>query len=276
MSKHLVDTEFWHLLMRDVFGPREGGAIVVIDAENARKGVAKTSCMAALSRAASTEFGYGLRVDDGVLSGKGLIERYRDHPGEETPSVIGWDEAVGAGSGDARRAMSHENVELGRAWQLLRTKRILTFVTLPDWNELDPRLQKMADYRVHVSEWPIGEFKAYKSGTTFQDGSVVTYGLGPGEGAEPISFPNMDRHDDPFYNAVTRKKDELIHSGTFDAGETLADGGEEQVDPKQVQREQKIEIAQRMREAGDSTRDIADIVGTSQTWVVENTESPDD
>ncbi len=229
MSNPLQESEFWQLLMRDVYGPREGGAIVVIDAENARKGVAKTSCMAALARALAKQFQYEITPDDGVLGGKSLLQRYRAHPGQEHPSVLAWDEAVGAGSGDARRAMSNDNIELGRAWQLLRAKRIVTLTTLPDWNDLDVRLQKLADYRVHVSEWPLGEFKAYKAGTKFSNGGVVTYGLGPNQGAEPISFPDMDRHGDPFYKELSRKKDELVHSGTFEADKALADGGEMEV-----------------------------------------------
>jgi len=49
--KPLEETEFWELVMRDVFGPREGGVIIVIDAENARKGVAKTSAAASMMSA---------------------------------------------------------------------------------------------------------------------------------------------------------------------------------------------------------------------------------
>jgi len=127
-----------------------------------------------------------------------------------------WDEAVGAGSGDARRSMAQDNVDLGRAWQIMRTQRVVTFVTLPDWGDLDSRLQKLADYRVWCRR-DIGEAKAYEIGTTFEGGDLRTRGLGPSDGAEPIEFPDMKGESDPLYMALKEKKDELIDSGELDA-----------------------------------------------------------
>jgi hypothetical protein len=256
MPKALEDTEFWSKLMRDVYGPREGGVIIVVDAENARKGVAKTSCAVSLADRLAHEFGYELDEADGVLSADGVLDRYRDHPGEEQPSVIVWDEAVGAGSGDARRHMTDSNVVLGRAWQVLRTRRIITLTTLPNWGDLDSRLQRLADYRLWCREWPIGQFHAYKIGTDFDGDAVTTDGLGYGRGnSTPIEYPDAssdfagvggpesDAH--PLYAAVTTQKDRLLGTDAFDAGELRdsqaaeADGG---IDPEireQVESETK-------------------------------------
>ena len=250
---HITETAFWNELCHDVFGPRKGGAIVFVDAENARKGVAKTSAAVALARLFARAFGYQLEKDDFTLSGAQYLRRYQEHPGQEQPSVLVLDEFVGAGSGDARRAMSTQNVDFGSAWQMLRSKRVVTFATLPDWNEADPRLQKYADYRVWCRERPIGQFQAYKIETPFNAGGsgpqVRTRGLGDGATTQRISFPNMDAHNDPFYNHLTELKDEVIHSRGWDADQLLdddAEADEETIDPDTLERQQAIKYALRL------------------------------
>ena len=221
-------THFAQAVIEDIEGKREGGAIIIVDAEDARTGVGKTSAAVAFAKYFSNLFGYDLQEEDLQLSGQKLLDRYNKQPGEEQVSVAVWDEAVGAGSGDARRAMATENVDLSQAWTVMRQERNVTFVTLPDWGELDPRLRNLSDYRLWCRR-DIGEVNAYEVGTNFQSGGTVTRGLGPGDGAEPISFPDMKSIADPHYLALKEKKDELIESGTFDAdslhGE--AEGGEE-------------------------------------------------
>ena len=211
-----AETEFAQALIEDIEGPRDGGAIVVVDAEDARTGVGKTSAAVAFAKFTANLFGYELREDDLVLSGQQYLELYDNQPGEEQVSVAVWDEAVGAGSGDARRAMANQNVELGQAWQIMRQQKVITFVTLPDWGDLDSRLQKFADYRLWCRR-DIGEAQAYEVGTEFNSGSLRTRGLGPGDGAEPIQFPDMVDIEDPHYMALKEKKTELIESGTLDA-----------------------------------------------------------
>lgn len=292
--KRLEDTEFWELLMRDIFGPREGGVIIVLDAENARKGVAKTSGAVALADRLAYEFGYDLKPEDGVISAENVIERYQNHPGSEQPSVLVWDEAVGGGAGDARRSMSNDNLILGRAWQILRTRRVVTLTTLPNWGDLDSRLQRFADYRLWCREWPIGQFHAYKSGTTFDGGRVQTEGLGHGvDGAEPIEFPDAssdfahvgenDSDAHPLYETLTERKEQLMDTDSFDAGElgaqgAVADGGlsgeqQEQVTKMIDEEIRKEKIAQAIRfcepwhDSGGSQVRAADVVDRSQGWV---------
>jgi hypothetical protein len=215
-NSDFADSAFYQSLLDDIEGQREGGAIVVIDAEDARTGVGKTSAAVAFAKYVSQLFGYDLKERDLVLSGQEYLDLYEKQPGEDQPSVAVWDEAVGAGSGDARRAMAQDNVDLGRAWQIMRTRRVVTFVTLPDWGDLDSRLQKLADYRLWCRR-DIGNVQAYEVGTTFEGGDIRTRGLGPGEGAEPITFPDMKEIEDRHYLALKAKKDELIESGELDA-----------------------------------------------------------
>lgn len=252
-SVPIQQTEFWNTLMHDVFGPRKGGAIIFVDAQNARKGVAKTSGAVALARMFANAFNYVIQPEDMTLAGSQYLRRYQEQPGWRQPSVLVLDEFVGAGSGDARRAMSTENVDFGRAWQLLRAKRVVTLATLPDWNEADPRLQKYADYRVWCREKPMGYFQSYKVTVPFnsagQSVKVQLQGLSNGSpNSRRIRFPNMDAEDDPYYRHLTRKKDELIHAGTWDASKLDGEGEEEeeQLTPEEMERRELTKVAIRL------------------------------
>jgi len=273
---HVVNTEFFNEIMHDVYGPRKGGAIIFVDAENARKGVAKTSGAVAVARLFSRAFGYDLQKEDLTLSGTEYLKRYQEHPGQEQPSVLVLDEFVGAGAGDKRRSMSNQNLDFGRAWQLLRTKRVITLATLPDWNEADKRLKKLADYRIWMRERPIGTFQSYKITVPFNSvgGSIIKLkGFGKGESTRRISFPNMDAQNDPFYHALSQKKDELIHSDTWDAD--VLDNEEDELTPEEVERQDAIKYAIRLyepwNEDTDKTyREVARVLDEySHAWVGE-------
>lgn len=272
--KHVTETEWWNDLCEGIFGPRKGGARIIIDAEDAKTGVGKTGLAVFLARLlAERVFDYELTEDDLTLSGAKYLQRWREHPGEDQPSVIVLDELGGAGAGHARRAMSNQNVELGNAWQLMRKKRIVSIVTLPHWSKVDRDMRMQADYRLWCLKDPIGYFKPYQVGADFDDGEVTTDGY---DDIERIRFPNMDKHDDPVYDYLAGEKDELLESEFFDA-DKLVDGEEpeESMSPDEARRQERIKIAQRKRDNGDTTREIADDVGMSHTWVIENTEPPE-
>lgn len=285
MSGAFDDTVFCREVRRDVEGAREGGAIFIVDAEDGRKGVGKTSCAVALAKHFATRYGYEMTDDDVVLGGEAYLKRLKAHPGTEQPSCVVWDEAVGAGSGDARRAMAEQNRVLGQAWQTLRTKRILQFVTLPTWNELDVRLRRLADYRVWCQARPIGTFKPYRIGLPFDGGGLQTTALGPNGNVETIDFPNLDAADEPLYHELTKQKDDLIQADTFDADQALADGGEEEVDdtpdPDEIRDEEQIKTVVRAvrpwdDEKGMSRRQAAKLVDYSYGWVRDRVEEWDD
>lgn len=211
--RHFAKSRFFNEVMHGILGPRKGGAKVLVDAENSRLGVGKTSAAVALARFFSTALGYEFKKEDLTLSANEYLQRYREHP-DDQPSVIILDEMVGAGGGDARRFMSNKNVHLARAWQLQRTKQVITFTTLPNWADADKRLRKLADYRVYVLEKPVGFFKPYRLGTwDFKENSGVNF-----RRLDPrIKFPPVD--DDPLYQYVSELKDDLIHSDSYDADE---------------------------------------------------------
>jgi len=274
MTVHMTETEWWDDLCHGIFGPRKGGARIIIDAEDAKTGVGKTGLAVFLARLlAEGVFDYKLTEDDFTLSGAKYLQRWREHPGEEQPSVIVLDELGGAGAGHARRSMSNQNVELGNAWQLMRKKRIISIVTLPHWSKVDRDMRMQADFRLWCLKEPIGYFQPYEVGAGFDNGEVMTDGY---DDVERINFPDMDKHDDSVYKYLAGEKDELLESEFFDA-DKLIDGAEpeETMSPDEARREERVEIAQRKRNNGDTTREIADDVGMSHTWVIENTEPPE-
>lgn len=267
---NISETDWWDDLMHGIFGPRQGGARIIVDAESASTGVGKTTAAVVTGLLVGNAVGYQMVPDDFTLSGKTYLERWREHPGAEQPSVIVLDELSGAGAGDARRSMSNQNVNLGRSWQLMRKKRIVTITTLPHWSDADLRLRRSADYRLHCLERPIGYFRPYKVTSTFDRGDVRTqrYHDDPAR----IKFPNLDAIGEPLFQAITEKKDDLLDSTAFDADELQT---EDEPDPAEVESETKKANAQRARDSGMSTREIAGIVDMSQSWVSKYTDPPE-
>ncbi|MDR9412753.1 MAG: zonular occludens toxin domain-containing protein, partial [Haloferacaceae archaeon] len=187
--QRLERTGWWHDLIDGIYGPRKGGARIIIDAQDASTGAGKTGLAIALAKTLSWGFGYELQEEDMTLSGAAYLQRWREHPGAEQPSVIILDEAAGAGAANARRAMSTQNVNLVKAWQLMRKKRIVSIMTLPQWSLIDKSMRKQADYRLWCLTKPIGYFKPYRVRTSFDTGEVTTHGY---DDVQRIRFPNLD------------------------------------------------------------------------------------
>jgi len=268
---HITETNWWNDMMHGIYGPRKGGARIIIDAENAATGAGKTGLAVYLARLLSRVFGYEFCEEDMTLSGGHYLDRWREHPGAEQPSVLILDELAAAGAGNSRRSMSTQNVELGSAWQLMRKKRIVSLVTLPHWSRADKTMRQQADYRLWCRERPIGFFQPYSVGATFDDGSISTSAY---DDVDRIQFPDMDSEGDEFYEMLSGQKDELLDSEYFDA-DRLRDpeDDEDNLTPEEAARQEKIKIAQRKRESGDTAREIAKDVDMSHTWVLENTEN---
>lgn len=272
MAMAMEETDWWEDVMKGIYGPRKGGARIIVDAEDAETGVGKTGLAIGIAQYLAEVFGYDLKREDITLSGQEYLERWREHPDKEQPSVLILDELSGAGAGDARRSMSNQNVNLGRSWQLMRKKRVVTITTLPHWSDADKKMRRFADFRLWCRNQPIGYFVPFRVGASFEAGDVMTYGYDDIQNG--IRFPNLDRHDDELYEYAAELKDDLLESEYFDA-DALAEGGEaEQPDPEEAVREFKIERAQDLRNDGKSTREVAEIVDMSKTWVIDNTQQP--
>jgi len=258
--------------MDGIYGARQGGARIVVDAEDAATGVGKTTAAVSIAHAVSNSkaFDYDLQPDDFTLSGEQYLKRWREHPDKHQPSVIVLDEAAGAGAGDARRSMSNQNVNLGRSWQLMRKKRIVSIITLPHWSDVDKRMRRFADFRIWCLRKPIGFYRPYKVTSTFDEGHVRTDGY---DDVQRIKFPNLDKIGDPLFQRITEKKDALLDSGEFDAD--ILNESADTPDPDEVEHNQKVADAQRAREFGLSSYEAAEVVDMSQSWVNKYTDTPD-
>ena len=265
---HITESEWWRRIMRGIYGPRQGGARVIIDAEDAATGSGKTSAAVGLAQLLAQKFGYDLAEEDFVLSANRYRDRWRAHPGKDQPSVLVLDELSGGGAADTRRAMSESNVQLARSWEMMRAKRVVTIVTLPHWGYADSKLQQLADYRLVCSKEPIGQFRPYEVGASFDDGSVRTRKLG-----QPQSFPDLASDGDGHYEALAAKKKRVLDAQQMSADDALADGtGSDQPDPDEAVRDQKIEVAQRARENGLTCEEAGDLIDMSRSWVSRHTE----
>lgn len=260
---HVTDTEFWHDLCHGIFGPRSGGARVIIDSEDASTGVGKTGLAVYIALLLSRAFEYDLREEDLTLSGAAYLERWRDHPGAEQPSVIILDELGGAGAGQARRAMAQQNVDLSNAWQLMRKKRIITIVTLPHWSKADKSLRKQADYRLWCLREPIGYFRPYQVGASFNKGNVKTKGY---DDVERIQFPNLAKHSSPVYQCLAEQKDDLLQSGYFDADKLQEDPEDDDQDDTLTE-DDKAKIKTMAEESSATQAEIATAFGIGRSTV---------
>lgn len=264
----LEDSEWFDDLMNDIFGPRKGGARIIIDAQDARTGVGKTGLAVWLARYLSEVFGYDLEPNDFTLSAAEYLDRWQDHPGGSQPSCIVFDEAAGAGGGHARRAMSNQNVELGNVWQMMRTKRVVSLVTVPHWSRVDKSMRMQADYRLWCLRKPLGMVVPYTVGSGFDKGGTKTYSY---DSVDRIQFPNMDRLGDPAYQYLTDQKDELLESQYLDADKLTEEASQQRKDPDEVIREKSKTIAQELRDDGYTVREVADMIDYGRTWVTNNT-----
>lgn len=268
-KENLGDTEFWHKLMKGIYGPRAGDARIIIDAEDSEKGCGKTGLAITLAKILAKVFDYDFSTDDVMLSGAEYMARVREHPGEEQPSVVVLDELAGAGAGHAYREMSNQNKELGDWWQLMRKKRIVSIVTLPHWSKASKGMRREAEFRLHCLKEPIGYFKAYEVTTTFDNGDIRNRRLDD----ERIGFPDIPSAGVEEYRALDRQKDELLEAATLDADELAAmEEQEEELDPDEAVEQEKIAVAQRLRDSGATLREAGEAVGRSHTWVSDHTE----
>ena len=271
MSRDWYETDFFYDILKGIYGPRKGGAKIIIDAQNAATGVGKTSLAVALAERLADVFGYELQPEDLTLSGKHYLKRWKEHPDREQPSVLILDELAGAGAGNARRSMSNQNVELGSAWQMMRKKRIVTIVTLPHWSKADKWMRQQADYRLWCMAEPIGYFRAYRVGATFSDGDIQLMRF---KDVDLLTFRNMDKSGNELYQYLTAKKDELLQSQFMDADELLDEAKEKRKDPEEAERETKISIAQNLRASDMTLKEVGAAVGMSDSWVAKYTDRP--
>ena len=189
------------------------------------------------------------------------LDKYRNLP---KGSVLILDESEEL---DARRSMATKNVDFSHYWMKMRVRQVMTILTLPSTTALDSRVEELADVWIEVQRR--GKALVHDIRVNSYNKSVQTWQV------HDIEWPNVADH--PEMSALDELKQEDL-----DADIKRDEKEEETPDPKEVERSQKVEIAQRLRDQGvpieSQDPDKTDIVSTiemSQGWVSKNTEAPD-
>lgn len=185
------------------------------------------------------------------------LDKYRNLP---KGSVLILDEAEEL---DARRSMASKNVDFSHYWMKMRVRQVFTILTLPSTTALDSRVEELADVWIEVQRR--GKALVHDIRVNSYNKSVQTWQV------HNIEWPNVADHPE-------MKKLDALKQKDLDQAIEKDEAEEEAPDPKEIKRQQKIEIAQRMRENenGMILQDIADEIGMSKGWVVNNTEPPED
>jgi len=176
------------------------------------------------------------------------FELYRSLP---PGSVLVLDEAE---SLDARRSMKQENVDFSHDWMMLRKRQIISVLTLPSPSALDSRLEELADVWINSTKRGAAEVHGIQ---------ILDYGSRDRQTPKThtLRFPDVSMH--PELEELDSMKDKKIRRD-YENDQTP--------DPDEVERQTKLELAQRMRDEGDSVREVADRVQMSRSWVSKYTE----
>jgi hypothetical protein len=157
---------------------------------------------------------------------------------------------------DARRSMAEQNVEFAKQWMMMRTRQIDSILTLPTASALDKRIKELADIRINVIER--GVANVYKIRIDDHNTSQVRERF-----LHELEWPDISDRDELL--TLEALKNERIEGKVEEAT------ADESVDPEEVARQTKIDIAQHQRHQGKTISSIAENVDMSQGWVSNNT-----
>ena len=245
-------------ILQDIYGPRQGGLKICIDAASSRLGVGKTSAAVWFATELSYLFDYALTFDDFTLDGEQYKKRWREHDGD-SPSVIVLDEISGAGIAPSRKAMTNSNQELARTWELMRTKKIVTITTCADLNFIDSALRKLLDIRIHMLDKPLFHAKCYEMKTSFSKSEIRNKTLGG-----RIRTPNMTGH--PFLEYLDAQKLELLsRQSLMQKAVTVKKARNVEFDAVTAWKFKRVE--EMVNEEDKNQKEAAAAVGMSPQWV---------
>lgn len=159
---------------------------------------------------------------------------------------------------DARRSMAQQNVDFAKQWMMMRVRQIDSVLTLPTSSALDKRIKELADVRINVVER--GVANVYRIVIDDHNTSDVREHF-----MHELEWPDISSH--PELQTLDAMKQAKIDEQLEDI--QAGDAGD--VDPEEIAREQKVDIAQQMRDNGFSVREIGENVGMSKGWVSEHT-----
>jgi len=230
---------------------------IIITATDAQTGVGKSTLAFGLASTWQPIYAESAwSADDGATYDvTEFLDRYTE---VEPGSVLLMEEAEQL---DARRSMAGENVDFSHYWMAMRVRQVVSILTLPSTTALDKRLWELADVWINVKR---------RGSADVHECQINDYQQELwNEPVETIEWPDLSDH--PEMQALDRLKQQKIERDLSD----VDDDDGEPVDPKEAERETKVEIAQELRaddELDLSGHEIGEIVGRSHTWVYKNTE----
>lgn len=195
---------------------------------------------------------------------------YEVVPEMEQTGIVCYDEAQGAPgtSGlDKRRSMQQESVDAINSVLANRDKELTIIVTAQLISMLDKRLLPIIDAWLLITEEPSSPDGPL---AVHHDIYVEDYELSSPQLRTPIieeiQWPRIN-HNDADYRAMERKKQRAKKRRLEE---------DDQKAPEDIKKDQKKEVAQRLRNMGHTVNDIADAVGMSNGWVSQNTTAPEE
>lgn len=229
---------------------------VIITAKDSRTGVGKSTlaCWLALQWHQIYTGEDWNPKDHATFDVSTFFDKYRSLP---AGSVLLMDEAEQL---DSRRSMASENVKFSHYWMAMRVRQVASILALPSTTALDKRLEELADVWIEVQRRGMAkvhgiQVESYQK--TLQTPKVHW-----------MEFPDISDH--PAVVGEDLLKEKKIDRELSDVKEE-----NEEVDPEDAKRDQKVEIAQRMRDNGHTLKEIADCLGMSKGWASENTVNKD-
>lgn len=232
---------------------------IIITARDAQTGVGKSTLAFTLAASWNKIYtGNEWTAENGATFDVGeFLSKYTELP---NGSILLMEEAEQL---DARRSMAGNNVDFSHYWMAMRVRQLVSILTLPSTTALDKRLWELADVWINVQRR--GSARVHECQINDFEQKLWR------EPKETIVWPDTSHH--PEMQAIDDMKEEKIDRGLDDVG----DEEEDTIDPKEAKREEKIAIAQRLRDDPRidlSGEEIGRVVDRSDTWVYNNTESP--
>lgn len=171
---------------------------VIITARNSTTGTGKTTLACWLALNWDDDWTADERATMHVNE---FLDLYTELPKE---SVLLMDEAEQV---DARRSMSHKNVNFAEKWMMMRVRQVDSILTLPTSSALDKRLKELADVRINVTSR--GTARCYRIVIDDHDTSNVREHF-----MHKLTWPALDGHPD--METLDDMKQEKIQGATYD------------------------------------------------------------
>lgn len=229
-------------------------AVILITADDADRGVGKTSLAVTLAKLLDTSSTPFDAETQGTLSVPRFLQLY-DELEEGSTLLLDEGEQI-----DARRSMSQENVDASLKMQTRRVNEIIVIITLPSADMIDNRIEQLADFWINCEAR--GRARAYKK-KIHRIKKTVYY-----KSLQQLEWPNLD--DDEDYQILAEKKARFNDGEGQEDGYIREDEVSERIEKakKNAAENKRNELLQQLCEHPEiEQRHVADAVGLSPARV---------